>query len=97
MKMNGRPLEDELMQILCGEEEYWRQMGRQNWLLQGDANTAYFHTIVNRRRRKCAIRSLQSEEGEISGQQAIQDHIYQFYMGLMGTEEPKFLPLHANC
>jgi hypothetical protein len=85
------------MQILCGEEEYWRQRAHQNWLLQGDANTAYFHAIANRRCRKCAIHSLQSEEGEISGQKDTRHHIYKFYMGLMGTEEPKFLVLQANC
>jgi mannosylglycoprotein endo-beta-mannosidase len=90
-------LEDVLMQILSGEEEYWRQRGRQNWLLQGDANTAYFHAIANGRHRKCAIRSSMTEEGEISGQERIQEHIYQFYMGLMGTDEPKFLGLHSNC
>jgi hypothetical protein len=90
-------LEDELMQILCAEEEYWRQRGRQNWLLHGDANTTYFHAIANGRRRKCAIRSLQSEEGEITGPAAIQEHIYKFYMGLMGTEDPKFISLRSNC
>jgi mannosylglycoprotein endo-beta-mannosidase len=60
-------LEEELMSILTCEEEYWRQRGRQNWLLQGDANTAYFHAIANGRRRKCSIVSLQSEEGEVFG------------------------------
>jgi hypothetical protein len=60
-------LEDELMNILSGEEEYERQRGRQNWLLQGDANTTYFHAIANGRRRKCAIRSLWTDEGKIFG------------------------------
>jgi mannosylglycoprotein endo-beta-mannosidase len=90
-------LEDELLNILCAEDEYWRQRGRQNWILQGDANTTYFHAIANGRRRKCAIRSLISEEGEIFGQQAIQEHIYKFYLELMGSEEPKFLKLASNC
>jgi hypothetical protein len=90
-------LEDELMNILSGKEEYWRQRGHQNWILQGDANMAYFHAIANGRRRKCVIRSLTSEEGEISGHQAIQDHVYKFYVELMGCEEPKFLNLGTNC
>jgi mannosylglycoprotein endo-beta-mannosidase len=64
-------LEDVLMQILSGEEEYWRQRGHQNWLLQGDANTAYFHAIANGRHCKCAIRSLMIDKGEISGQERI--------------------------
>jgi hypothetical protein len=38
-----------------------------------------------------------SDDGEITGQENIQEHIYQFYMGLMGTEEPKFIALQANC
>jgi hypothetical protein len=90
-------LEDELLNILCAEEEYWRQRGNQNWILQGDANIAYFHDIANGRRRKCAIRSLNSEEGNFFGQQAIQEHIYKFYLELMGSEEPKFLKLATNC
>jgi hypothetical protein len=40
---------------------------------------------------------LQSEDGEISGLQAIHEHIYKFYMGLMGTKEPKFLALQVYC
>jgi mannosylglycoprotein endo-beta-mannosidase len=90
-------LEEELMSILSCEEEYWRQRGRHNWLLKGNANTAYFHAIANGRRRKCSILSLQSEEGEVSGQLAIQEHIYKFYMDLMGSDEPKFLNLAENC
>jgi hypothetical protein len=57
---------------------------------------AYFHAIENGRRCKCAIRSLVSEEGEVSGQQAIQEHVYKLYMELMGSEEPKFLKLETN-
>jgi hypothetical protein len=90
-------LEEELMSILSCEEEYWRQQGRQNWLLKGDANTAYFHATANGRRRKWSILSLQSEEGEVFGQLAIQENIYKFYLDLMGSEEQKFLNLAKNC
>ena len=31
-------LEDELMNLIRVEEEYWRQRGRQQWLLKGDAD-----------------------------------------------------------
>jgi hypothetical protein len=33
----------------------------------------------------------------VSGQLAIQEHIYKFYLDLMGSEEPKFLNLAENC
>jgi hypothetical protein len=90
-------LEDQLMQILSSEEEYWKQRGRQNWLLKGDANMAYFHAIDNMRRHKCVIFSLQAEQGLILEVHDIQAHIYEFYMALMGSEEPKFLSLAPKC
>ena len=48
-------LENSLMEIYKGEEIFWRQRSRQNWLLRGDANTAYFHAIANGRHRRCSI------------------------------------------
>ena len=44
-------LENSLMEIYKGEEIFWRQRSRQNWILRGDANTAYFHAIANGRHR----------------------------------------------
>ncbi|KAE8783281.1 hypothetical protein D1007_43269 [Hordeum vulgare] len=43
------------MDILKSEELFWQRRGGQNWLLKGDANTAYFQAIANGRGRKCAI------------------------------------------
>uniref|UniRef100_A0A453GIK2 Uncharacterized protein n=1 Tax=Aegilops tauschii subsp. strangulata TaxID=200361 RepID=A0A453GIK2_AEGTS len=43
------------MDIFSKEEEYWRRRGTQNWVLFGDANTAYFHAIANGRRRRSTI------------------------------------------
>jgi hypothetical protein len=42
-------LEDQLTHLAKVEEEYWRQQSRQNWILKGDANTAYLHAIANGR------------------------------------------------
>jgi hypothetical protein len=84
--------EEELIHLLREEEEYWRQRGRLNWVLQGNANTAHFHAVANGRRCKCAITYLSSDEGEISNPQD-----YEFYIGLMGTEDPKFLGLRQDC
>jgi hypothetical protein len=86
-------LEDQLTAILAAEEEYWRQRGRQQWILMGDANTKYFHAMANGRRRKCAIVPLDSVEGPVSDKGEIQRIIYSFYLELMGAEEPKLLPL----
>jgi hypothetical protein len=45
-------LDEQLMHLLSAEEEYWRQRGRQNWILHGDANMTYFHAISNDRHCK---------------------------------------------
>ena len=75
------------------EEEYRRQRGRVRWALQGDANTAYFHAVANGRRRRCLISSLQTEVGPISDPRLIQEHIYDFYRELLGSESPRQLGL----
>uniref|UniRef100_A0A453S1D8 Uncharacterized protein n=1 Tax=Aegilops tauschii subsp. strangulata TaxID=200361 RepID=A0A453S1D8_AEGTS len=40
-------LEASLMDIYKSEELFWQRRGGQNWLLKGDANTAYFQAIAN--------------------------------------------------
>jgi mannosylglycoprotein endo-beta-mannosidase len=40
-------LQQELLDILDREVKFWRQRARDNWLLQGDCNTAYFHRLAN--------------------------------------------------
>lgn len=47
-------LEASLMEIYKGEELFWQCRGGQKWLLEGDANTAYFQAIANGRRHKCS-------------------------------------------
>jgi hypothetical protein len=84
-------LENQMMEILTAEEAYWRQRGRQQWLLKGDANTKFFHAFANGRKRKCVILSLTGEQGVITGPGAIQELIYGFYRSLMGAEEPKLV------
>jgi hypothetical protein len=86
-------LEESLMLIYQGEEDYWCQRSRVQWTLQGDANGAYFHAIANGRHQKCAISALASPSGPITDKFAIQAHVYSFYRELMGTEEPQLLTL----
>ena len=79
-------LEGQLTHLDKVEEEYWRQRSRLNWLLKGDANTAFFHAIANGRRRKCAISRLITDQGIVTEPMALQAHIYDFYRALMGAQ-----------
>jgi mannosylglycoprotein endo-beta-mannosidase len=86
-------LEEQLLEIYRVKEEDWRQRGRIKWVLQGDANTAYFHAVANGRRHKCAISTLVSEGRSISNKREIQEHVYEFYHNLMGATEPRVCAL----
>jgi hypothetical protein len=72
---------------------YWQQRGSEKWILQGDANSAYFHASVNRRRRKTRICALENEGEIISGMEALKLHVVDFYKKLFGSPGHKGLHL----
>jgi hypothetical protein len=49
------------------------------WILEGDANTDFFHLFANGRRRKKAIISLETENGVAKTQEEIMEHVTTFY------------------
>ena len=56
------------------------------WMTQGDANTSYFHSCANRRRRKKIIFSLENERECLTVETANRDHIYKFYKNQFGKD-----------
>ncbi|KAL9681684.1 hypothetical protein QQ045_013471 [Rhodiola kirilowii] len=42
------------------------QRARLNWAKEGDLNTKYFHSVVNGRKSKAAIRCIELQNGELS-------------------------------
>ncbi|KAE8798006.1 hypothetical protein D1007_26736 [Hordeum vulgare] len=79
-------LDAELMGIFRSEELFWQHRGGQNWLLKGDANTAYFQAIANGRRRKCVIAFLRDGDALLESSQDISSHIYSFYKELFSAD-----------
>jgi mannosylglycoprotein endo-beta-mannosidase len=73
------------MEIYKGEEIIWRHRSHQKWLLQGDANTTYFHAIANGRRRKCSIPCLWNRDVLLEEASEISAHIYSFYKELFAA------------
>jgi hypothetical protein len=78
-----------LEKIYQAKELYWQQRNCEKWLLQGDANTSFFHACANGRKKKTRICALESEEGIITDQIAIEKHIVAFYKKLFGAGEPR--------
>ena len=66
------------------------------WVTKGDANTSYFHSYANGRKRKCSILRLNSDNGILVTQDEIVRHIYEFFIGLLGTAEEKKLCLRED-
>ena len=61
------------------EAIYWQQRGSDLWVLEGDANTQFFHRLANSRHRKNTIVSLETDLGEVSRQEDIMLHVTGFY------------------
>jgi hypothetical protein len=53
--------------LLREEELKWYQRSKSKFILEGDSNTRYFHSVVNGRHRKKRIHSLVQDEGTIEG------------------------------
>jgi hypothetical protein len=67
-----------------------------NGFCRGGANTDFFHSVANGRRRKCSIQSLETKEGEISEPSGLRKHKEENYKQLFGREERGGLGLEGN-
>jgi hypothetical protein len=74
-----------LEQLYRKEETYWQQRGSERWLLMGDANTNFFHSCANGRRRKTKICSIETDNGIITEQNDICQHVVNYYKQLFGS------------
>jgi hypothetical protein len=78
-------LEKKMMQAYATEEAYWHKRGGGKWILQGDANTAFFHSLANGKRRRKLIFSLEDGENVITEIEDLKNHITSFYKNICGS------------
>jgi hypothetical protein len=74
----------------------WQKRGGEKWLLQGDANTGYFHNKATGRRKKCTIFYLEDGDRIISRDHALREHIEGYYKKLFGQEETKGISVQED-
>ena len=60
-----KQLSEEYWEVNQQEEEFWSVKSRYNWLIQGDRNTAFFHTSTLIRRKRNKISCLKDRLGNI--------------------------------
>jgi len=86
-------LNERLAELLQEEELKWYQRAKVKHLLEGDANTKYYHLLANGRHRKTHIFQLEDGNNIISGDAQLKKHITNYYKNLFGPSEisPIFL------
>uniref|UniRef100_J3M5F7 Reverse transcriptase domain-containing protein n=1 Tax=Oryza brachyantha TaxID=4533 RepID=J3M5F7_ORYBR len=89
-------LENDLEHIYEMEELYWHKRSGEEWLLQRDRNTSYFHKKANGRRRKSYIHSLTDGDIVISDPGELNTHIVSFYKSLFRAEPISDIHLSDN-
>ena len=89
-------LHEKVSQLLREEEIKWYQRAKVKNLLEGDANTKYFHLVANGKHRKTRIFGLEQEEGNIVGDVEIRKYITDYYKKLFGHPESSDVVLDEN-
>ncbi|KAF7810641.1 reverse transcriptase [Senna tora] len=74
--------------LLNCEEIKWAQRAKKLWLLKGDRNTKYFHSVVNHQRNKAPITSIQIQPGQwIEDQGGIKQAANEYFQQLYTSND----------
>lgn len=76
----------DLEDILKAEETMWRQRSRENWLAEGDSNTAFFHRAASHRRRTNNIVRIIVDSTSMENQDDILKATTMFFKNLVGVQ-----------
>jgi mannosylglycoprotein endo-beta-mannosidase len=78
-------LKERLVSLLREEELKWSERAKVKTLLEGDANTKFFHLVANGKHRKQHIYRLEDDHG-------LKRHITNYYKNLFGTQNRRKSP-----
>jgi mannosylglycoprotein endo-beta-mannosidase len=80
-------LKERLVSLLREEELKWYERAKVKTLLEGDANTRFFHLVANGKHRKQRIFKLENDQGVVVGDDCLKSHITNYYKNLFGSPE----------
>jgi mannosylglycoprotein endo-beta-mannosidase len=86
-------LQNRLAAMLREEEIRWYQREKTKGLLEGDANTKYFHLVANGKHRKTRIYKLLDGERLITGDVELKQYITSYYKSLFGPTNESTIQL----
>jgi mannosylglycoprotein endo-beta-mannosidase len=75
------------------EEIKWYERAKVKTLLEGDANTRFFHLVANGKHRKQLIYRLEDDNGVTVNSDRLKCHITNYYKNLFGIPEKKEITL----
>jgi hypothetical protein len=80
-------LKERLVSLLREDELKWYESAKVKTLLEGDANTSFFHLVANGKHRKQHIYRLEDDQGVVVSVDHLKSHITNYYKNLFGTPE----------
>ena len=89
-------LNERLAELLREEELKWYQWAKIKHLIDGDANTKYYHLLANGRQRKTRIFQLEDGENTITGDDQLKEHITSYYKNLFGPSDTSLFTLDES-
>ncbi|XP_031111990.1 uncharacterized protein LOC116015963 [Ipomoea triloba] len=89
-----KKLAEKYHEVLYQEELLWFQRSREEWIVSGDRNTAYYHAVTTIQNSQNSIASLRDGTGDwIMDGNNLKDHVRNFYMTLFAAEASVY-PYH---
>ena len=85
-----------LKELLREKELKWALRAKVRRVVQGDANTQFFHLIANGKHRKKRVFQLEQDEGTILGQDNLKIYITEYYKQLFGPPEDSSVSLDGS-
>jgi hypothetical protein len=85
-------LKERLASLLREEELKWYERAKVKMLLEGDANTRFFHLVANGKHRKQHIYRLEDDQGVVVSVDNLKKHITNYYKNLFGTQNSQKSP-----
>jgi glycyl-tRNA synthetase beta subunit len=80
-------LKERLVSLLREEELKWYERAKVKTLLEGDANTRFFHLVAKAKHRKQHIYRLEDDQGVVVSVDHLKSHITTYYKNLFGTPD----------
>ncbi|KAK1408128.1 hypothetical protein QVD17_39762 [Tagetes erecta] len=75
------------------EERFLKQKAKVHWLVEGDANTKYFHNTLKCRNHRARIDVIIDSNGSLHEGKAVPKAFVDHYVGFLGKEDLSIIPI----